>query len=150
MGASAIKLLLDKLDLTELSAKLRDQARSNSKTKMDDAIKRLKIVDAFRKSQMESFRSYYNNPDGSRDAGKAWLKGLAEALAAFTADYESKHSAFVLADAYEAFRRSYPNEVRLRSNQPSWMILAVLPVFPPDLRPLVPLAGCRFATSHLN
>ena len=150
MGASAIKLLLDKLDLTELSKKLRDQARSSSKTKVDDAIKRLKVVDAFRKSQMESFRSYYNNPDGSRDNGKAWLKGLAEAVAEFKADYESKHSDFVLVDAYEEFRRMYPNEVRLLANQPSWMILDVLPVIPPDLRPLVPLEGGRFATSDLN
>ncbi len=35
-------------------------------------------------------------------------------------------------------------------NDPSWMILTVLPVLPPDLRPLVPLDGGRFATSDLN
>ena len=35
-------------------------------------------------------------------------------------------------------------------NEPEWMILTVLPVLPPDLRPLVPLEGGRFATSDLN
>ncbi|TMA43495.1 MAG: DNA-directed RNA polymerase subunit beta', partial [Deltaproteobacteria bacterium] len=35
-------------------------------------------------------------------------------------------------------------------NHPEWMILAVIPVIPPDLRPLVPLDGGRFATSDLN
>ena len=42
----------------------------------------------------------------------------------------------------EAFRKS--------GNKPEWMILEVLPVLPPDLRPLVPLDGGRFATSDLN
>ncbi|MFI4954418.1 MAG: DNA-directed RNA polymerase subunit beta' [Gammaproteobacteria bacterium] len=36
------------------------------------------------------------------------------------------------------------------NNRPEWMILEVLPVLPPDLRPLVPLDGGRFATSDLN
>src|SRR5438445_3706923 len=35
-------------------------------------------------------------------------------------------------------------------NQPDWMILEVVPVIPPELRPLVPLDGGRFATSDLN
>ena len=35
-------------------------------------------------------------------------------------------------------------------NKPEWMILDVLPILPPDLRPLVPLEGGRFATSDLN
>ncbi len=42
----------------------------------------------------------------------------------------------------EAFRRSH--------NQPEWMILTVLPVIPPELRPMVQLDGGRFATSDLN
>jgi DNA-directed RNA polymerase subunit beta' len=40
--------------------------------------------------------------------------------------------------------------IRLSGNQPSWMILDVIPVIPPDLRPLVPLEGGRYATSDLN
>ncbi len=42
----------------------------------------------------------------------------------------------------EAFRRS--------GNKPEWMIMDVIPVLPPELRPLVPLDGGRFATSDLN
>ncbi len=42
----------------------------------------------------------------------------------------------------EAFRDS--------GNRPEWMMLTVIPVLPPDLRPLVPLDGGRFATSDLN
>ncbi len=42
----------------------------------------------------------------------------------------------------EAFKES--------DNKPEWMIMTVLPVLPPDLRPLVPLDGGRFATSDLN
>src|SRR3970282_170379 len=39
---------------------------------------------------------------------------------------------------------------RQAGNRPEWMILDVIPVLPPDLRPLVPLDGGRFATSDLN
>ncbi|HLV51723.1 MAG TPA: hypothetical protein VKY44_07175, partial [Flavobacterium sp.] len=46
----------------------------------------------------------------------------------------------------EAFRESNNN----RENRPEWMILKVVPVIPPELRPLVPLDGGRFATSDLN
>ena len=42
--------------------------------------------------------------------------------------------------------RSFNNS----GNKPEWMVLEVLPVLPPDLRPLVPLEGGRFATSDLN
>ncbi len=42
----------------------------------------------------------------------------------------------------EAFRQS--------DNKPEWMVMDVIPVIPPDLRPLVPLEGGRFATSDLN
>ena len=45
-------------------------------------------------------------------------------------------------EAIEAFRTS--------NNQPEWMILDVLPVIPPDLRPMLQLDGGRFATSDLN
>jgi DNA-directed RNA polymerase subunit beta' len=37
-----------------------------------------------------------------------------------------------------------------RENRPEWMIMKVVPVIPPELRPLVPLDGGRFATSDLN
>jgi DNA-directed RNA polymerase subunit beta' len=40
--------------------------------------------------------------------------------------------------------------IRQSNNRPEWMIMDVIPVIPPDLRPLVPLEGGRFATSDLN
>ncbi len=42
------------------------------------------------------------------------------------------------------------NDFLSSGNKPDWMVLTVLPVLPPDLRPLVPLDGGRFATSDLN
>jgi DNA-directed RNA polymerase subunit beta' len=47
----------------------------------------------------------------------------------------------------DAFRKQ---EVEMLINQPAWLVLDVIPVTPPDLRPLVPLEGGRFATSDLN
>jgi len=47
---------------------------------------------------------------------------------------------------YEAFRDSRKRAV----NKPEWMIVKIVPVIPPELRPLVPLDGGRFATSDLN
>src|ERR1041385_4634741 len=46
----------------------------------------------------------------------------------------------------EAFRAREENA----ANRPEWMVLDVIPVIPPELRPLVPLEGGRFATSDLN
>ncbi len=46
----------------------------------------------------------------------------------------------------EALREAQNN----RENKPEWMIMKVIPVIPPELRPLVPLDGGRFATSDLN
>lgn len=45
-------------------------------------------------------------------------------------------------EVIEAFRES--------ANKPEWMILTVIPVIPPDLRPMVQLDGGRFATSDMN
>ena len=43
-----------------------------------------------------------------------------------------------------------PNPVKNRINKPEWMVVSILPVIPPELRPLVPLEGGRFAASDLN
>src|SRR5690606_2558818 len=87
MGAGAIRKLLERIELDELSNELRTQVRiETSIQRKKDILKRLKIVEAFRQS----------------------------------------------------------------GNRPEWMILTVIPVLPPDLRPLVPLEGGRFATSDLN
>src|SRR5258708_6239719 len=56
----------------------------------------------------------------------------------------------------EAKRKKYVKRLKLiesfieSGNRPEWMILDVIPVIPPELRPLVPLDGGRFATSDLN
>jgi len=59
-----------------------------------------------------------------------------------TAQGQRRNRAIKRLEVLEAFRNS--------GNDPSWMILEVLPVIPPDLRPMVQLDGGRFATSDLN
>ena len=86
MGAEAIKKLLMEIDVEALSKELKEELLKSSGQKKIRIIKRLEIVEAFRKS----------------------------------------------------------------GNRPEWMILDVLPVIPPDLRPMVPLDGGRYATSDLN
>ncbi len=49
-----------------------------------------------------------------------------------------------------AKRLKVANAFKSSGNRPEWMVLEVIPVIPPDLRPLVPLDGGRFATSDLN
>ena len=89
MGAEAIQMLLERLNLDDLSYELRHKANTEtSQQRKNEALKRLQVVEAFRESK----------------------------------------------------------EV----NKPEWMIVKVLAVIPPELRPLVPLDGGRFATSDLN
>ena len=57
---------------------------------------------------------------------------------------QRKNEALKRLQVVEAFRAS------TQLNRPEWMIVKVVPVIPPDLRPLVPLDGGRFATSDLN
>ena len=92
MGAEAISDLLERINLDELSSQLRYQAATEtSQQRKTDALKRLKIVEAFKSSNAEN-----------------------------------------------------------RINRPEWMVVRMVPVIPPELRPLVPLEGGRFATSDLN
>jgi len=87
IGAEAVKAMLEHLDLDSEYRQLREDLRATgSIAKRQKLSKRLKIVDAFRRSGID----------------------------------------------------------------PAWMIMDVIPVLPPDLRPLVPLEGGRFATSDLN
>jgi DNA-directed RNA polymerase subunit beta' len=59
---------------------------------------------------------------------------------------QRKQDALKRLQVFEAFR-----DARTRTeNKPEWMILKIIPVIPPELRPLVPLDGGRFATSDLN
>jgi DNA-directed RNA polymerase subunit beta' len=87
MGAEAIKELLKRVEVDELSIEMRERMKTEtSLQKKLKYAKRLKVVEAFKRSD----------------------------------------------------------------NKPQWMILDVIPVIPPELRPLVPLDGGRFATSDLN
>ncbi len=86
MGAEAVRALLMEIDLDELAARMRHEIQTTTGQRRKKGTKRLKVVEAFRKS----------------------------------------------------------------GNRPEWMILSVLPVLPPDLRPMVQLDGGRFATSDLN
>ncbi|MFW5930744.1 MAG: DNA-directed RNA polymerase subunit beta', partial [Desulfosalsimonas sp.] len=87
IGAEAIKTLLERIDIEALYNELRSEIlQTGSDAKRKKLAKRLKVVDAFRKSGLD----------------------------------------------------------------PVWMVLDVIPVLPPDLRPLVPLEGGRFASSDLN
>jgi DNA-directed RNA polymerase subunit beta' len=91
MGADALEMLLSRLKLDELSYELRHAAATDtSQQRKAEALKRLKVVEAFREAQTRV------------------------------------------------------------ENKPEWMIIKMVPVIPPELRPLVPLDGGRFATSDLN
>lgn len=59
---------------------------------------------------------------------------------------QRKQEALKRLQVYEAFRDAHTR----MENRPEWMIVKVVPVIPPELRPLVPLDGGRFATSDLN
>ncbi len=59
---------------------------------------------------------------------------------------QSKRDALKRLSVVEAFRRTESG----KPNKPEWMVMSIVPVIPPELRPLVPLEGGRFATSDLN
>jgi DNA-directed RNA polymerase subunit beta' len=86
MGAEAVRELIVRMELDELAQRLHGEVRTTSGQRRKKAIKRLRLIEAFRRS----------------------------------------------------------------GNRPEWMIMSVLPVIPPDLRPMVQLDGGRFATSDLN
>ena len=93
------------------------------------------------------------------DAFKAGIgaEAIKEILAGIDLDAERKALRAELADsASEAKRKKVIKRLKIiesfidSNTKPEWMILTVLPVIPPELRPLVPLDGGRFATSDLN
>ncbi|MGI9283734.1 MAG: DNA-directed RNA polymerase subunit beta' [Endozoicomonas sp.] len=111
------------------------------------------------KNQLLNDEQYYEALEEFGDDFDARMG--AEAIKALLADIE-------LGEEVEMLREEIPqtnSETKLKKlskrlklleafhksgNNPEWMILTVLPVLPPDLRPLVPLDGGRFATSDLN
>jgi len=59
---------------------------------------------------------------------------------------QAKRDALKRLGVIESFRKTESE----KANKPEWMVMSVIPVIPPELRPLVPLEGGRFATSDLN
>jgi DNA-directed RNA polymerase subunit beta' len=104
---------------------------------------------------------YLDDSDPNKFIAKMGAEAIHDLLARTDLDQESyelrhkantetsqqrKQDALKRLQVFEAFRDS-----RLRiENRPEWMIVKVVPVIPPELRPLVPLDGGRFATSDLN
>ncbi|MDB2625459.1 DNA-directed RNA polymerase subunit beta' [Flavobacteriaceae bacterium] len=105
--------------------------------------------------------TYLDDTDPTKFIAKMGAECLIDLLARIDLDelsYELRHKAntetskqrkaeaLKRLNVVEAFRDSQKN----RENRPEWMIMKVVPVIPPELRPLVPLDGGRFATSDLN
>ncbi len=86
------------------------------------------------------------------------LKDLIDRIDLDQASYELRHKANTetsqqrKADALKRLQviEAFRDSKKVIDNNPQWMILEVIPVIPPELRPLVPLDGGRFATSDLN
>ncbi|RPD98535.1 DNA-directed RNA polymerase subunit beta' [Aureibaculum marinum] len=104
---------------------------------------------------------YLEDTDPNKFIAKMGAECLIELLSRIDLDalsYELRHKAntetskqrkteaLKRLNVVEAFRDANLN----RENKPEWMIMKVVPVIPPELRPLVPLDGGRFATSDLN
>jgi DNA-directed RNA polymerase subunit beta' len=104
---------------------------------------------------------YLDDHDPNKFVAKMGAEALCELLARIDLDKESydlrykantetsqqrKAEALKRLQVFESFR---DGQKRLE-NRPEWMIVKVVPVIPPELRPLVPLDGGRFATSDLN
>ena len=104
---------------------------------------------------------YLDDADPNKFIAKMGAECLIELLARINLDdlsYELRHKAntetskqrkmeaLKRLNVVEAFRDANLN----RENKPEWMIMKVVPIIPPELRPLVPLDGGRFATSDLN
>ncbi|MFH1937363.1 MAG: DNA-directed RNA polymerase subunit beta', partial [Bacteroidota bacterium] len=104
---------------------------------------------------------YLDDADPNKFIARMGAEALCDLLARLNLDKESfdlrhkantetsqqrKSEALKRLQVFEAFRDA---QKRLE-NRPEWMIVKVVPVIPPELRPLVPLDGGRFATSDLN
>jgi DNA-directed RNA polymerase subunit beta' len=104
---------------------------------------------------------YLDDADPNKFIAKMGAEALAELLARIDLDKESydlRHKANTETSQQrkaEALKRlqvfeSFRDAQKRMDNRPEWMVVRVVPVIPPELRPLVPLDGGRFATSDLN
>ncbi|WP_197050265.1 DNA-directed RNA polymerase subunit beta' [Staphylococcus sp. ZWU0021] len=101
------------------------------------------------------FREYYDKFPGKFTA-KMGAEGIKELLEEIDLDAELKHLRDELESATgqrltRAIKRlEVVESFRHSGNNPAWMVLDVLPIIPPEIRPMVQLDGGRFATSDLN
>ncbi len=104
---------------------------------------------------------YLEDSDPNKFIAKMGAECLIDLLARIDLDalsYELRHKANTETSKQrktEALKRlnvveAFRDSNKERDNKPEWMIMKVVPVIPPELRPLVPLDGGRFATSDLN
>ena len=112
-----------------------------------------------KKSQIMTEEDYYAKVEEYGDEFRAEMgaEGVRELLRAIDIDAQVEHlRAELKVTGSEAKIKKYAKRLKVleafqRSGiKPDWMVLEVLPVLPPELRPLVPLDGGRFATSDLN
>jgi DNA-directed RNA polymerase subunit beta' len=96
----------------------------------------------------EAIKELLRRVDVEKDAGELRLK-MKEEIAKGRASHGDIFTVSQRAAKY-AKRLRVLDSFRRSNNKPEWMILDVVPVLPPELRPLVPLDGGRFATSDLN
>ena len=111
------------------------------------------------RGQLLSDEAYYDAIEeyGDEFDARMGAEAIQELLRAINLETEiAKIREEIASTASEAKLKKLSKRLKLMEafqasgNKPEWMILAVLPVLPPDLRPLVPLDGGRFATSDLN
>ncbi len=111
------------------------------------------------RGQLLSEEAYYDAIEeyGDEFDARMGAEAIQELLRALNLETEmAKIREDIASTSSEAKLKKLTKRVKLieaflsSGNKPEWMILAVLPVLPPDLRPLVPLDGGRFATSDLN
>ncbi|QJC31747.1 DNA-directed RNA polymerase subunit beta' [Enterobacteriaceae endosymbiont of Donacia tomentosa] len=116
-------------------------------------------MSSLNKKQILSEEQYFNALEEFGDEFEA--KMGAEAIQSLLKNINLKHECKSLRNELnntnsETKRKKISKRIKLlesfinSGNKPEWMIMTVLPVLPPDLRPLVPLDGGRFATSDLN
>ncbi len=112
----------------------------------------LEVKQTLTTTEYQKYREKYGN-QFKADMGASAIKTLLSALDLKTVATELRES---LDDVKGQKRLKYTKRLRIvesllkSGNQPEWMILEVIPVMPPDLRPMVQLEGGRFATSDLN
>ncbi len=143
------------LDMEQLRNQLEDEAAvsRDQNTQLRDELLELRPLTFMGESRYRELKSRWGQvfrADMGAEAfydilGRLDLDKLAEELwheVRTSRSKQKRKKATKRLKVVEAFRRS--------GNQPEWMILTILPVIPPDLRPMVQLDGGRFATSDLN